>query len=208
MKLLSKSMVFGYLFFAILIIITSITAFWLLLPRFLENPKFAVVISNGPIQVRNYEGMISAQVSTQGERYDGLRSGFIPLARYIGAKDREGGKISMTAPVMQQMSAQKNSWEISFFMPSKYGLDQLPVATNKDINFHTISPKQMAVITFNGVANKDLLNKKFLELNSWIEKSNFQIVGNTEPIYAYYNDPSTPGIFRKNEIMLPVNKKK
>ena len=205
---MSKSMVFGYLFCAILIVMISITAFWLLLPRFLENPKFAVLLSNGPIQIRNYEGMISALVNTQGERYEGLRSGFIPLARYIGAKDREGGKISMTAPVMQQMNAQTNSWEISFLMPSKYSLDQLPVATNKDINLYTIPPKQMAVISFNGVANKDLLNKKFLELDLWIEKSNFQIVGNAEPIYAYYNDPSTPGVFRKNEIMLPVSKKK
>ncbi len=208
MKLLSKNMAFGYLFFSALLIFIVIIAFWLLVPIFLEKPKFSLVISNGPIQVRNYDSMISAWITTKGERYDGLRAGFIPLARYIGAKDRDDGtKISMTAPVMQKMDTQRESWEISFFMPSKYNLDQLPLAKNDEINFATIPPKQMAVITFNGVANTDLLGRKLSELTEWIESSKFEILGEPNPIYAYYNDPSTPGVFRKNEIMLSVRPK-
>ncbi len=207
MKLLNKNMVLGYLFFAILIILTFIIAFWLLVPNFLEKPKFSVIISNGPIQVRNYDAMISAQISTKGERYDGLRAGFIPLTRYIGAKDRDGTKISVTASVMQQMDVQRKSWAISFFMPSKYTLNQLPAVKNNNINLSIIPPKQMAVISFNGVANKDLLGKKLFKLKEWIENPAFVISGNPEPIYAYYNDPSTPGIFRKNEIALLVSQK-
>ncbi|PQM57160.1 MAG: hypothetical protein CML39_00640 [Rhodobacteraceae bacterium] len=207
MKLLTKNMVLGYLFLAILIILSVIIAFWLLVPNFLEKPKFKLVISDGPIQVRNYDTMISAQISAKGKRYDGLRAGFIPLARYIGAKDRDGAKISMTAPVMQQMDVKSKSWAISFFMPSKYTLNQLPKAENNNIVVSKIAPKQMAVISFNGVANKDLLGQKLFELKEWIESSAFVISGNPEPVYAYYNDPSTPGIFRKNEIMLLVRQK-
>ena len=91
-------------------------------------------------------------------------------------------------------------------MPSKYSIDQLPAASDSRIRLNTLPPQQMATISFNGVANKDLLTKKLLELKEWIENSEFSISGNSEPIFAYYNDPSTPGILRKNEIMLPVSK--
>ena len=33
---------------------------------------------------------------------------------------------------------------------------------------------------------------------------NYKKIPETEPIYSYYNDPSTPGFLRKNEIMIPV----
>ena len=37
-----------------------------------------------------------------------------------------------------------------------------------------------------------------------IEEINYKKIPETEPIYSYYNDPSTPGFLRKNEIMIPV----
>ena len=199
-------MILGYLVFGVFILLALVVSFWILVPTFLEKPKFSIAFSSGSIQVRNYSPMVAAQINTIGERYDGLRAGFIPLARYIGAKDRDGTKISMTAPVMQQMDTQKRIWTVSFFMPSKYSIDQLPAASDSRIRLNTLPPQQMATISFNGVANKDLLTKKLLELKEWIENSEFSISGNSEPIFAYYNDPSTPGILRKNEIMLPVSK--
>ena len=99
----------------------------------METPKFSVIVSDGSIQVRNYEEMVSAEIKTNGDRYSGLRAGFIPLARYIGAKERSGEKISMTAPVMQQVDKKNKVWKISFFMPSKYSLDQLPPTIQNEI---------------------------------------------------------------------------
>ena len=107
MNLWNKKMILGYLVFGVFIILALVVSFWILIPTFLEKPKFSIAFSSGSIHVRNYSPMVAAQINTNGERYDGLRAGFIPLARYIGAKDREGAKISMTAPVMQQMDTQK-----------------------------------------------------------------------------------------------------
>ena len=131
------------------------------------------------------------------------RQGFIPLARYIGAKERDGPKISMTAPVMQQKKGY-NNWEISFFMPSKFKESQLPISKNDKIEITTISSSILAVITFNGIANKELLEKKLSKLIKGIQEINYKKIPETEPIYSYYNDPSTPGFLRKNEIMIPV----
>jgi hypothetical protein len=48
--------------------------------------------------------------------------------RYIGAKERNSEKISMTAPVIQSVNEENEKWTISFAMPSKYSLDNLPQA--------------------------------------------------------------------------------
>ena len=170
---------------------------------FLRKSKFTILEKNNHFQIRKYDEMTLAKIITNGERYDGLRKGFIPLARYIGAKDREGPKISMTAPVMQQKKGY-NNWEISFYMPSKFDTDQLPISKNDKIEITTISSSILAVITFNGIANTELLEKKLSQINKRIEEINYEIIPETEPIYSYYNDPSTPGFLRKNEIMIPV----
>ena len=181
--------------------------FWILVPYFLEKPKFNVLFSDGSIQIREYQSMISASIVTKGERYDGLRAGFVPLARYIGAKDRDGKKISMTAPVVQRKHLSKDTWTISFMMPAEYQLHQLPGSSNKDIQLQQIPTQTLAVISFNGIAQQILLDAKLKELKSWLNGSDFISLDDFEPRFAYYNDPSTPGIFRTNEVLIPVRRK-
>ena len=189
--------------FILIILPLLIFGFWILIPFFLENPKYTILEKNNHFQIRKYDEMTIAKITTVGERYEGLRKGFIPLARYIGAKDREGPKISMTAPVMQQKII-NDDWEISFYMPSKFDTDQLPISENNQIKIVTTPSTIMAVITFSGVAKTELLENKFTNLIKWIEEINYEIILGSKPIYSYYNDPSTPGFLRKNEIMIPV----
>ncbi len=202
MTIFNKKM-YIIILFSLIILPLLIFGFWILIPFFLENPKYTILEKNNHFQIRKYDEMNIAKITTVGERYEGLRKGFIPLARYIGAKDREGPKISMTAPVMQQKKGY-NNWEISFFMPSKFKESQLPISKNDKIEITTISSSILAVITFNGIANKELLEKKLSKLIKGIQEINYKKIPETEPIYSYYNDPSTPGFLRKNEIMIPV----
>ena len=202
MTIFNKKM-YIIILFSLIILPLLIFGFWILIPFFLENPKYTILEKNNHFQIRKYDEMTIAKITTVGERYEGLRKGFIPLARYIGAKDREGPKISMTAPVMQQKKGY-NNWEISFFMPSKFKENQLPISKNDKIEITTISSSILAVITFNGIANKELLEKKLSKLIKGIQEINYKKIPETEPIYSYYNDPSTPGFLRKNEIMIPV----
>ena len=202
MTIFNKKM-YIIILFSLIILPLLIFGFWILIPFFLENPKYTILEKNNHFQIRKYDEMTIAKITTVGERYEGLRKGFIPLARYIGAKDREGPKISMTAPVMQQKIINDN-WEISFYMPSKFDTDQLPISENNQIKIVTTPSTIMAVITFSGVAKTELLENKFTNLIKWIEETNYEIILGSKPIYSYYNDPSTPGFLRKNEIMIPV----
>ena len=202
MTIFNKKM-YIIILFSLIILPLLIFGFWILIPFFLENPKYTILEKNNHFQIRKYDEMTIAKITTVGERYEGLRKGFIPLARYIGAKDREGPKISMTAPVMQQKII-NDDWEISFYMPSKFDTDQLPISENNQIKIVTTPSTIMAVITFSGVAKTELLENKFTNLIKWIEEINYEIILGSKPIYSYYNDPSTPGFLRKNEIMIPV----
>ena len=202
MTIFNKKM-YIIILFSLIILPLLIFGFWILIPFFLENPKYTILEKNNHFQIRKYDEMTIAKITTVGERYEGLRKGFIPLARYIGAKDREGPKISMTAPVMQQKIINDN-WEISFYMPSKFDTDQLPISENNQIKIVTTPSTIMAVITFSGVAKTELFENKFTNLIKWIEEINYEIILGSKPIYSYYNDPSTPGFLRKNEIMIPV----
>ena len=202
MTIFNKKM-YIIILFSLIILPLLIFGFWILIPFFLENPKYTILEKNNHFQIRKYDEMTIAKITTVGERYEGLRKGFIPLARYIGAKNREGPKISMTAPVMQQKKGY-NNWEISFFMPSKFKENQLPISKNDKIEITTISSSILAVITFNGIATTELLEKKLSKLIKGIQEINYKKIPETEPIYSYYNDPSTPGFLRKNEIMIPV----
>tara|TARA_Y200000002_G_C22681831_1_gene664424 strand:- start:2417 stop:3010 length:594 start_codon:yes stop_codon:yes gene_type:complete len=177
---------------------------WILFPKFLETPKYEVELSDSEFQLRKYDSFITTRVGTNGNQNEALRKGFRPLVRFIGAKERSSKKISMTVPVMQEKTSSEGNWLVSFSMPSKYSLNNLPKPTNNQLKQKIIPARLMAVIKFNGRANNDLLERKEKELRKWIAERDFLVVGLVQ--YYFYNDPTTPGMFRRNEVLLEVTK--
>jgi len=184
----------------VLIICASVA--WYFVPKFLEQPAYSVLKKEGSIEVRAYQQMLLQSVAVSGDQYDALRNGFRPLVRYIGAKERDGEKISMTAPVMQILGDTKQEWIVSFSMPSKYKADSLPNPNNDMVFTEVVPPTVAAVVRFRGRANTDLLGRKTAELMNWINEAGY--VAREKPRYMFYNDPSTPPFLRRNEVMIAV----
>ena len=193
-------------FIGLLIIFTlsSAAIFWLAIPKFLEQPKYTIIVDEGRFQVRNYEKILISQIQVSGVQKDALRKGFIPLARFIGAKDRDGEKISMTVPVMQKVNRLSSDWSVSFFMPSKYNLQSLPKTKNLQIEPKIIPTKMFAALKFSGNPSHDTLIQKEAELTEVLKKYGLHAVD--DGIYAFYNDPLTPGFLRRNEVLIEVRK--
>ncbi len=177
---------------------------WFMLPKFLEQPKYKVVRKENDIEIRSYDKILTSSVKVYGNQYNALRKGFQPLVRYIGAKERDSEKISMTAPVIQTTNNENENWTVSFAMPSKYNIDNLPKPANDDIYFEEIQPSLAAVIRFRGVANTSLLDKKASALKRWLELNRYTEL--SSPKYLFYNDPTTPGFLRRNEVMIIIDK--
>ena len=177
---------------------------WFMLPKFLEQPKYKVVRKENDIEVRSYDKILMSSVKVYGNQYNALRNGFQPLVRYIGAKERVSEKISMTAPVIQTTNDETENWTVSFAMPSKYNIENLPKPANDDIYFEEIQPSLAAVIRFSGVADTSLLNQKASVLKRWLELNGY--TESSSPKFLFYNDPTTPGFLRRNEVMIIIDK--
>ena len=187
------------------VILFGMMAAWYLVPKFLETPAYKVVEKDRNIEVRYYESMLLQSVKVSGNQYKSLRQGFRPLVNYIGAKGREGEKISMTAPVMQSLGNTSNEWVVSFSMPSKYSKKTLPEPNNKQVYSEQLKPIMAAVIRFSGKTDRSgsLIKEKEKTLLNWLKNRDFKIV--SKPKYLFYNDPSTPGFLRRNEVMVIIS---
>ena len=116
-----------------------------------EQPRYETLVQDGPFELRDYPSLLAAEVRRQGSRREALSAGFGPLAGYIFAKDREGERISMTAPVTQAPAGSRE-WTVRFFMPAGYDLNRLPRPAGSDVRLIEVPPRRMAVIRFSGIA--------------------------------------------------------
>ena len=167
-----------------------------------EEPPYTSAALDGDFELRDYPELTVAEVTTTGTRRDAVGAGFRPLAGYIFAREREGEKIAMTAPVTQTPGAD-GEWVVRFIMPSQYTLETLPRPAGSTVRLETIPARRMASVRFSGVTTDTLVAEQEARLLAWITDRGLTPTGT--PTYAYYNDPFTPGFMRRNEVLVPVN---
>ena len=190
-------------FLAVLAIAAGLVLFWYVQTRNVEIARYTVVESAGPIEIRNYPAQLVAEVTRTGSRDQAVRAGFRPLAGYIFASERPGARIAMTAPVTQQQGG--GSWTIQFIMPTGYTLGSLPKPAGADVRLAEVPAQRRAAIRFSGWWSDALFAEKNAALQAWLKDKGLATTG--EPIFAYYNDPFTPGFLRRNEILYDLAQK-
>lgn len=178
-------------------VFAGLVIFWYVQTRNVEIARYTVLEADGAIEIRDYPALTVAEVTRTGSRDQAVRAGFGPLARYIFASERPGDKIAMTAPVTQQQGA--GDWTIQFIMPSGYTLATLPKPAGADVRLRDVPPAHRAAIRFSGWWSDTLFAEKNAALQDWLKAKGLMTVG--PPIFAYYNDPFTPGFLRRNEIL-------
>ncbi len=166
-----------------------------------EKPPYTSVTLDGDFELRDYPALTVAEVTTTGARREAVSAGFRPLAGYIFAKEREGEKIAMTAPVTQTPGAE-GEWVVRFIMPSRYTLETLPRPAGSQVRLETLPARRMATVRFSGVATDELIAEQESRLVTWMTTRD--LTPADTPTYAYYNDPFTPGFLRRNEVLVPV----
>ena len=181
-----------------------------------EQAKYAVVETHGPIEIRDYAPLIVAEVSVPGDREKAISDGFRMIADYIFGNNISSQKVAMTAPVIQQPSEKiamtapviqqsgDGDWVVRFVMPSEYTMQTLPKPNNPDVSLKEIAEKRFAVIRFSGLARPKSLEKQTQELQAFIQSRNLQVV--SKPTYAFFNPPWTLPFLRRNEVMIEINR--
>jgi hypothetical protein len=185
---------------------------WLLYMRSIDQPAYELVVKDGNIEVRDYGPMTVAEVTRRGDRDNAVREGFRPLARYIFAKDRPGEKIAMTAPVTQQLErvpetnegGSGQTWKVHFIMPEGKEVGTLPKPSDEDVRLLRIDAMRRVAIRFSGRADDSLIAANETRLRSWLDQHGYTAFG--PAVYAYYDDPFTPGMFRRNEVLFEIQR--
>ncbi len=173
---------------------------WVFVTSNVTTPEYRVVESDGNIEIREYPPLRVAEIERYGTRLEAVRAGFRPLANYIFARNRDGEKIAMTAPVTQHQHG--SSWQVHFIMPAEYELTDLPKPANGEIIIKELPAVTRAAIRFSGRQTDENVAAHEEKLRQWLLTRGYTNLPN--PIYAYYNDPMTPPPLRRNEVIFDL----
>lgn len=120
-------------------------------------------------------------------------------SRHVAAPSSE--KIQMTAPVVQTKVA--DGWQMSFMMPSKYSMQDLPRPKDPRVKLMSVPAKLFAILRYSGTWSEEKNQEKADELLKWLIKNGtYQQV--SEPVFAGYDPPWTLPFLRRNEVMIEV----
>ena len=169
------------------------------------------------IELRNYPLMILVSAPMEGE---GRNNAFRQLFDYISGANVDASKIAMTAPVFMDqdekgveipmtapvfMDDEGDQKMMSFVMPADFTMENTPVPTNPNVKVSEVKDYQVAVITFNGRLSDSNIQKHRDMLESWIAENGYVVSGAVKS--AGYNAPFTLPAARRNEVLIPVQKK-
>jgi DNA gyrase inhibitor GyrI len=189
-------------------------AFYYFREKLTEEPDYRPLETDGDHQIRDYPALTVAETVVEGPRRDALDQGFAILADYLFAKSREGEKLAMTVPVMQDSGYPMGSdppvfddelegaWRTRFVMPAGRSAGDLPQPP-EGIELVELPARKVAVVSFSGRATDRLLAEQEDRLRGWLAKRGER--SNGEPEYAFYNSPMVPGPLRRNEVWLALS---
>ncbi|KAJ4975619.1 hypothetical protein NE237_000725 [Protea cynaroides] len=194
----------------------------------LETVKFKVLKRTDQYDIRELEPYFIAVATMPGKSgfdFNGASQSFNVLAEYLFGKNAVGEKMEMTTPVLTRMSqsdgekmemttpvitkqlGDKEKWEMSFVLPSKYG-SNLPLPKDPSVRIEEVPRKTVAVVAFSGLVTDKEVKVKESELRTALRNDpQFQVKEDASVEVAQYNPPFTLPFMRRNEVALEVERK-
>lgn len=165
-----------------------------------KQPKYDVLKSEGQFELREYQAfsIIEAKDSSL-ESYRGFRLAF----NFIQGENQNNQKISITAPVLNQVG-KDGIQTTSFVMPPEMAHDDVPLPKNNNLKKIFIPQRICAVYRFKSNSKMENIRSDEEKLKQWIHQVGYEIVGDLQ--LARYNPPFIPGFLKKNELWFEVIK--
>jgi hypothetical protein len=196
----------------------------------IEEPRYEVLVSDGPFEIRHYAPMLVAETFVDGNLDAASSKGFRLIADFIFGNNQLQGsdqksKIAMTAPVTVEPQSSKiamtapvtvapqsadvrpesvQRWRIHFVMPSTYTLETIPKPKNDAVRLREIPEKYFAVHKYSWLNTQSRVHQKTQEILQWTQQRSLQVLG--APQLARYDPPWTVPMLKRNEIMVEVSK--
>lgn len=164
-----------------------------------ETARYKVEEKDGSFEIRIYEThKVVATSMTDGKQ----NGSFGKLFGYISGDNEDEQKIKMTTPVFMPATGEGETREMQFVIPEGVSRAGAPKPSGNGVVKKSIQGGKMAVIRFSGRIESTQRKKKLSQLREEIAKRGLTEIGS--PIYAGYDPPWTPGLMRRNEVLIRV----
>jgi hypothetical protein len=174
-----------------------------------EHAAYSVSERYDAFELRRYQPRVVAEVAVDAKSSrDATRAGFRILADYIFGGNADERRIAMTVPVDVEPPSRAvgyRAWTVRFTMPSEHRLGDLPAPQDDRIRLRTLPSTEVAALRFRGAADAEAFEAKRQQLRLAVRAAGLSVRDET-PTYAQYDPPWTPGLMRRNEVMLEVTK--
>ena len=170
-----------------------------------ESAEYSVLQAEGPIELRQYPDLMLAATRMNALPDEDSRAGdgsFGRLFNYISGGNEQQQKVAMTTPVFMGAGESEGDAQMGFVIPKKIAADGVPAPSNQLVGITRRSGGKFAVIRFAGRMDGNTIEANRQVLEEWIQAEGLKIIGEAE--MAGYDPPWTPGMFRRNEILLRV----
>ena len=160
-----------------------------------ESARYSVIIAENNFELRDYADhvLVSTPMKLESQGNDGS---FSRLFRYISGDNREQRKVAMTTPVFMQQG------EMAFVVPEQIAIGGAPEPENESVQLRNRLGGKFAALRFSGRMQTSALVERENDLRRWMEKQNLVAAGPVE--FAGYDPPWTPGMLRRNEVLIRV----
>lgn len=198
------------------------------------EPGHRIVSQGNGYEIREYEGYVVAEVVMSGAWRDALYGGFRILFDYIQGNNEGRAKVAMTAPVLSGRPekiamtspvlqeavpappeedgrrrgppgpGESERHAIAFIAPAEFTVETMPLPKDPRIRIRAIPPHKAAVLRYGGWTNADKVRKRTDELRAILARDGWKPA--SEFRSAQYNPPWTPPPFRRNEIIVEIER--
>lgn len=166
----------------------------------IEQPKYTIIKKQAQFELRQYQSFTIVEATDLDlKSYQGFRLAF----DFIQGENDRGQKISMTAPVVNQLN-DKGIQTTAFVMPPKMNHSDVPLPLNHNLKKVLIPERICAVYRFSFNPNMDKIRNYESILRTRIDQEGYTIVGNLQ--LARFNPPFIPGFLKHNELWFEVVK--
>jgi hypothetical protein len=170
-----------------------------------EQQKYRVVKRLADLEIREYEACVLMQVRVYGDFMRAGNIGFGPLVRFISGNNESGQKIAMTAPVIQQPTANSEHL-ISFVLPAGMNPNDVPRPADSSVEMIAVPAHFAAARKFSGGWNEERFRGEGRELLNAVKSAGLEAVG---AIYwARFDPPWKPGFLKRNEVLIKIERPK
>lgn len=181
-----------------------------------EEPKYRVLESQDPFEIRQYQPQVVAETLVDGDFDSAGEEGFRRLFYYIAGHNRlkqtgpmtapvspevDTMMIPMTAPIFQEKAG--NKYRIFLPMPQGSTLQNLPEPADPRVRLKELPGRLVAATWYSGAWGEEGYLDRKTKLLQWARRHGLNITG--EPIYARY-DSAYIWFLRRNEVLIPIEK--